>query len=254
MGITARGAWEVGEAPLPRAGPRHPDQAVHRGRRRRHVGRRVRQRHAAVARTSGWSPPSTTATSSSIPTPDPARELRRAQAAVRPAALVLGATTTTQLISAGGGIFAAPPRRSRSSPSARALRHRGAEQLTPADLMRAILTAPGRPALVRRHRHLRQGHEREPRRCRRPRQRCAAHQRRRRARQVVGEGANLGVTQRGRIELALARRRAINTDAIDNSAGVDTSDHEVNIKILLGAVDARGRADARSSATRCWSP
>ena len=49
---------------------------------------------------------------------------------------------------------------------------------------------------------------------------------------VIGEGANLGVTQRGRIAFARAGGR-INTDAIDNSAGVDTSDHEVNIKILL---------------------
>ena len=51
--------------------------------------------------------------------------------------------------------------------------------------------------------------------------------------QVVGEGANLGFTQAGRIEFALAGGR-IDTDAIDNSAGVDTSDHEVNIKILTG--------------------
>jgi glutamate dehydrogenase len=50
----------------------------------------------------------------------------------------------------------------------------------------------------------------------------------------VGEGGNLGCTQRGRIEYALAGGR-INTDAIDNSAGVDTSDHEVNIKILLAS-------------------
>ena len=49
---------------------------------------------------------------------------------------------------------------------------------------------------------------------------------------VVGEGANLGVTQRGRIEFARAGGR-INTDAIDNSAGVNTSDVEVNIKIAL---------------------
>lgn len=49
---------------------------------------------------------------------------------------------------------------------------------------------------------------------------------------VVGEGANLGVTQLGRIEYAALGGR-INTDAIDNSAGVDCSDHEVNIKILL---------------------
>jgi glutamate dehydrogenase len=56
---------------------------------------------------------------------------------------------------------------------------------------------------------------------------------------VVAEGGNLGFTQRGRIEYALAGGR-INTDAIDNSAGVDTSDHEVNIKILLGLAIADG--------------
>ncbi|QDQ98073.1 NAD-glutamate dehydrogenase [Tomitella fengzijianii] len=63
---------------------------------------------------------------------------------------------------------------------------------------------------------------------------------------VVGEGGNLGVTQHGRIEYA--RRGgpdgaggAINTDAIDNSAGVDSSDHEVNIKILLQHAIAAGR-------------
>ena len=50
---------------------------------------------------------------------------------------------------------------------------------------------------------------------------------------VVGEGANLGMTQRGRLEFASIGGR-LNTDAIDNSAGVDMSDHEVNIKILLG--------------------
>ncbi|MBS0472625.1 MAG: NAD-glutamate dehydrogenase [Proteobacteria bacterium] len=56
---------------------------------------------------------------------------------------------------------------------------------------------------------------------------------------VVGEGANLGVTQLGRIEYARSGGR-INTDAIDNSAGVDTSDHEVNLKILLGGPVRRG--------------
>ncbi|HEY2445892.1 MAG TPA: NAD-glutamate dehydrogenase [Rhizomicrobium sp.] len=49
---------------------------------------------------------------------------------------------------------------------------------------------------------------------------------------VIGEGANLAVTQLGRVEYA-ARGGRLNTDAIDNSAGVDTSDHEVNIKILF---------------------
>jgi glutamate dehydrogenase len=56
---------------------------------------------------------------------------------------------------------------------------------------------------------------------------------------VFGEGGNLGCTQLGRIEFALAGGR-INTDAIDNSAGVDTSDHEVNIKILLGLPISEG--------------
>ena len=56
---------------------------------------------------------------------------------------------------------------------------------------------------------------------------------------VVGEGGNLGLTQRARIEYAMGGGR-LNTDALDNSAGVDTSDHEVNLKILLGAAIARG--------------
>ncbi len=56
---------------------------------------------------------------------------------------------------------------------------------------------------------------------------------------VVGEGGNLGATQRGRIEYALAGGQ-IYTDAIDNSAGVNCSDHEVNIKILLGNAVQRG--------------
>jgi glutamate dehydrogenase len=56
---------------------------------------------------------------------------------------------------------------------------------------------------------------------------------------VVGEGGNLGLTQKGRIEFALNGGR-IYTDAIDNSAGVDCSDHEVNIKILLAGLVSRG--------------
>jgi len=52
---------------------------------------------------------------------------------------------------------------------------------------------------------------------------------------VIGEGGNLGVTQNGRIEYSLKGGK-LNTDAIDNSAGVDCSDHEVNIKILLRAI------------------
>jgi glutamate dehydrogenase len=63
---------------------------------------------------------------------------------------------------------------------------------------------------------------------------------------VVGEGGNLGLTQAGRIEFALSGG-LVNTDFIDNSAGVDTSDHEVNIKILLADAIANGdiKPDAR---------
>jgi glutamate dehydrogenase len=57
---------------------------------------------------------------------------------------------------------------------------------------------------------------------------------------VIGEGANLGVTQRGRVEFALRGGR-LNTDAIDNSAGVNTSDIEVNLKIALGSAERAGR-------------
>ena len=59
---------------------------------------------------------------------------------------------------------------------------------------------------------------------------------------VVGEGANLGLTQAGRIEAALAGVR-LNTDFIDNSGGVDCSDHEVNIKIALAEAMATGELD-----------
>ena len=56
---------------------------------------------------------------------------------------------------------------------------------------------------------------------------------------VLGEGGNLGFTQLGRIEFAL-KGGACNTDFIDNAGGVDCSDHEVNIKILVNEVVANG--------------
>ncbi|MDX1704067.1 MAG: NAD-glutamate dehydrogenase, partial [Altererythrobacter ishigakiensis] len=61
---------------------------------------------------------------------------------------------------------------------------------------------------------------------------------------VIGEGANLGVTQAGRIAFALCGGR-INTDFIDNSAGVDCSDNEVNIKIALAAAQQGGKLSAK---------
>jgi glutamate dehydrogenase len=62
---------------------------------------------------------------------------------------------------------------------------------------------------------------------------------------VIGEGGNLGVTQRGRIEFDLCGGR-INTDALDNSAGVDLSDHEVNIKILVDSLVTAGKVDEQN--------
>ncbi len=77
---------------------------------------------------------------------------------------------------------------------------------------------------------------------------------------VVGEGGNLGFTQAGRIEAARAGVR-LNTDAIDNSAGVDLSDHEVNYKVLLApllrsgrlAPEERSRALGQAAADACES-
>jgi glutamate dehydrogenase len=59
---------------------------------------------------------------------------------------------------------------------------------------------------------------------------------------VIGEGGNLGVTSLGRVEFDLCGGR-INTDALDNSAGVDCSDHEVNIKILVDSLVSNARVE-----------
>jgi glutamate dehydrogenase len=63
---------------------------------------------------------------------------------------------------------------------------------------------------------------------------------------VVAEGGNLGLTQRGRLEYWAARDGRINTDAVDNSGGVDMSDHEVNIKILMDILVKRGVVKGRA--------
>lgn len=144
-----------------------------------------------------------------------------------------------KLISAGGGVY---PRSAKSialSPQARRALGIDAAALTPADLIRAILKAPvdllynggiGTYVKASTESHADVGD--------RANDAVRVDARELRCR-VVGEGGNLGFTQRGRIEYAL-RGGLINTDAIDNSAGVDCSDHEVNIKILLDAVVAEG--------------
>ncbi len=67
---------------------------------------------------------------------------------------------------------------------------------------------------------------------------------------MIGEGGNLGVTSLGRVEFDLCGGR-INTDAMDNSAGVDCSDHEVNIKILVDSLVSGGASRAPTGAPNC---
>ncbi len=142
------------------------------------------------------------------------------------------------VLSPGGGVFPRSAKEIVVSPQVRALLELERETVAPADLMRAILKA--RVELLYLGgigTYVKAPHETQAEagdkandliRVDGTELRC----------QVVGEGANLGFTQAGRISFARFGNGGaggrIDTDAIDNSAGVDTSDHEVNIKILLG--------------------
>ncbi|WP_030771612.1 NAD-glutamate dehydrogenase [Streptomyces sp. NRRL F-2664] len=150
------------------------------------------------------------------------------------------------LISAGGGIH---PRSAKAVPVTAQMRaalgiEAGVTKMTPAELMQAILKAPvdlvwnggiGTYVKATSETHADVGDKaNDAIRV----NGCDVRAR------VIGEGGNLGLTQLGRIEFARSGAGGeggkVNTDAIDNSAGVDTSDHEVNIKILLNAVVADG--------------
>ncbi|GHI38536.1 hypothetical protein Sviol_29440 [Streptomyces violascens] len=112
MGITARGAWESVQAALPRARPRHPDRGLHGRRRRRHVGRRVRQRHAALRAHPpgrGLRPPAHL----HRPEAGRGRLLRRAPPPVRPCRAPAGPTTTRNCSRRAAASTPAPPSRSR---------------------------------------------------------------------------------------------------------------------------------------------
>jgi glutamate dehydrogenase len=144
-----------------------------------------------------------------------------------------------KLISKGGGVFERSRKSITLSPEIAARLGFAAEKLTPAELVQAILKAPvdllwfggiGTYVKAATERHAEVG-DRANDALRIDAEEIRAA--------VVGEGANLAVTQRARVAYALKGGR-INTDAIDNSAGVDTSDHEVNIKVLLDAVVAAG--------------
>ena len=146
------------------------------------------------------------------------------------------------LISAGGGIF---PRTAKSIPITAEMRQvlglpDSVTALSPAELINACLKAPvdllwnggiGTYVKATAESHAEVGDKANDG-LRVNGAEVRAH--------CVGEGGNLGLTQLGRIEYAMRGGR-INTDFIDNSAGVDTSDHEVNIKILLTSEVAAGR-------------
>ncbi|QES48523.1 NAD-glutamate dehydrogenase [Streptomyces venezuelae] len=152
----------------------------------------------------------------------------------------------TELMSAGGGIH---PRSAKAIPVTPQMREalgiqEGIAKVTPAELMQAVLKAPvdllwnggiGTYVKASAETHADVGDKAND----------AIRVNGQDLRvKVVGEGGNLGLTQLGRIEYARlgagGEGGKTNTDAIDNSAGVDTSDHEVNIKILLNAVVADG--------------
>ncbi|MGQ0675834.1 MAG: NAD-glutamate dehydrogenase, partial [Rhodospirillales bacterium] len=144
-----------------------------------------------------------------------------------------------KLISPGGGVHERGLKSIKLSPQVKQRLGLARDSMTPAELIKAILTAPvdllwfgGIGTYVKAAGET--NAEVGDRAC--DALRVKGAQLRAKA---IGEGANLGMTQRGRIEYALKGGRN-NTDAVDNSAGVDCSDHEVNIKILLGGICAEG--------------
>ncbi|HWE45639.1 MAG TPA: NAD-glutamate dehydrogenase [Caulobacteraceae bacterium] len=148
-------------------------------------------------------------------------------------------------ISAGGGIFSRQHKSIVLTPEIKALLDIKDDSLAPTDLIRAILHARcellyfggiGTYVKSRLESNQQVGDKaNDAVRVNADDLRC----------KVIGEGANLGLTQAGRIAAGRHGVR-LNTDAIDNSAGVDTSDHEVNIKILTGALEAQGKMDRPS--------
>ena len=172
------------------------------------------------------------------PNPDPAvsfAERRRLFALTRSS----WADYDTALISAGGGVYPRTLKTIELSDAARRRLVTARDSFTPHELLSVILRAPvdllwnggiGTYVKAAAETHADVGDRaNDGLRVNGAELHC----------KMVGEGGNLGFTQRGRVEFALAGG-LIYTDAIDNSAGVDCSDHEVNIKIALGGAVAKG--------------
>src|SRR4051794_1748286 len=149
------------------------------------------------------------------------------------------------LISEGGGVYSREQKSIPISPQVRAALgiEDGVDELPPPELLRRILKAPvdllwngGIGTYIKAET------ESDADGGDRGNDMIRGNGNQERAR-VIGEGGNLGVTSLGRVEFDLAGGR-INTDALDNSAGVDCSDHEVNIKILIDALVSMGKVAA----------
>ncbi len=141
----------------------------------------------------------------------------------------------TKLISKGGGIFDRSAKSISLTPEIKKLLNIKEAKLTPNELMTAILKADADLLWFGGiGTYVKASHETHNSVGDRANDAIRIDGKEVRAK-VIGEGGNLGTTQFGRIEYSLKGGR-LNTDAIDNSAGVDCSDHEVNIKILLRAV------------------
>jgi glutamate dehydrogenase len=143
------------------------------------------------------------------------------------------------LISTGGGIFRRSAKSIEISSQMKMLFNITVDQLTPNELIVALLKAPvdllwnggiGTYVKASSQTHAECGDKTNDTLRVDGRDLCC---------KIIGEGGNLGCTQLGRVEYALRGGRC-NTDFIDNSAGVDCSDHEVNIKIALNALLANG--------------
>ncbi len=180
------------------------------------------------------------------PTPDPETSYQERQRTFK--AVKSWTDYAPGLLSEGGGIF---PRSAKSiavSPQMKECLGLAVDHITPTELIRVLLTHPadllffgGIGTYIKAHA------ESNADAGDRANDSLRVNGRDIRAK-VIGEGANLGMTQLGRIEAASAGVH-LNTDAIDNSAGVDTSDHEVNIKILVDGLVRTGRLPAQQRDT-----
>ena len=178
------------------------------------------------------------------PHPDPARSYaERARMFALPRSSWADYDMTK--ISTGGGVFARDLKTIPLTPEVRAFLGATAETLSPAEVINLILKAPAELLYLGGiGTYVKARHESAAEAGDKANDAVRVNGADLRVK-VVGEGANLGLTQAGRIEFAHLGAGGtggrVETDAIDNSAGVDSSDHEVNIKITTGILERQGK-------------